>query len=247
MYFVGDGAERVDEYLREHFPNARIARLDRDTVRTKREYQQVLGAFATAKSTCSSARRWSPKATISSASRSLASSPPISRSAAPISAPPNAPFSCSRRWPDAPAAANCPAKFSSKRIIPSTTQFNTPRKQDYVSFYEKEAHFRRMLHYPPFAALASVLMRDKKIENAIRWSRALAAYFAPFEERGVKILGPAAAPLARLRQEYRFQFLLKSPQRSALSQALSGALDFCAKKEIPETAVIVDVDPTSLF
>ncbi len=46
MYFVGDGAERVDEYLREQFPAARIARLDRDTVRTKREYQQVLGAFA---------------------------------------------------------------------------------------------------------------------------------------------------------------------------------------------------------
>ncbi len=46
MYFVGDGAERVEEYLRDQFPTARIARLDRDTVRTKREYQQVLGAFA---------------------------------------------------------------------------------------------------------------------------------------------------------------------------------------------------------
>jgi primosomal protein N' (replication factor Y) len=119
-------------------------------------------------------------------------------------------------------------------------------KQDYEPFYEKESHFRRMLHYPPFAALASVLIRDKKVENAIRWSRALQTYFAPFEQRGVKVLGPAAAPLARLRKEYRFQFLLKSPQRSALSQALAGALDFCAKKEIPETAVVVDVDPASL-
>jgi primosomal protein N' (replication factor Y) len=119
-------------------------------------------------------------------------------------------------------------------------------KQDYVSFYEKEAHFRRMLHYPPFAALASILIRDRKIENAIRWSRALAGFFAPFENRGVKILGPAAAPLARLRREYRFQFVLKSPKRSALSVALSGCLDFCASKDIPETAVIVDVDPASL-
>jgi primosomal protein N' (replication factor Y) (superfamily II helicase) len=119
-------------------------------------------------------------------------------------------------------------------------------KQDYISFYEKEAHFRRMLHYPPFTALANILVRDRKIENAIRWSRALAGYFAPFENRGVKILGPAAAPLARLRREYRFQFLLKSPQRTALSQVLSGCLDFCASKEIPDSAVIVDVDPTSL-
>jgi primosomal protein N' (replication factor Y) len=120
-------------------------------------------------------------------------------------------------------------------------------QQNYVSFYEKEAHFRRMLHYPPFTALASILVRDRKIENAIRWSRALAEYFSPLEGRGVKVLGPAAAPLARLRKEDRYQFLLKSPRRSALSQALSGALDFCAKKQIPETGVIVDVDPTSLF
>ncbi len=59
MYFVGDGAERVEEYLREKFPAARIARLDRDTVRTKREYQQVLGAFADGEIGCSRrAHRW---------------------------------------------------------------------------------------------------------------------------------------------------------------------------------------------
>src|SRR5581483_8555108 len=100
--------------------------------------------------------------------------------------------------------------------------------------------------YPPFTALATVLVRDRKIENAIRWSRALGEYFAPFESRGVKILGPAAAPLARLRKEYRFQFVLTSQHRAALGQALSGSLDFCASREIPATAVIVDVDPTSL-
>jgi len=119
-------------------------------------------------------------------------------------------------------------------------------QQDYASFYEKEAHFRRMLHYPPFAALASVLVRDRKIENAIRWSRAIGTYFAPLENQGVKILGPAAAPLARLRREYRFQFVLKSPHRSALAKVLAGCFDFCAAREIPDSAVIVDVDPTSL-
>ena len=119
-------------------------------------------------------------------------------------------------------------------------------KQDYVSLYEKEAHFRRMLHYPPFAALASILIRDRKIENAIRWSRALGECLAPFEQKGIKVLGPAAAPLARLRRDYRFQFVLKSAHRGTLAQALNAALDFCAAKELPATAVIVDVDPTSL-
>ena len=49
VYFVGEGAEKLEESLRADFPHARIARLDRDTVRTKREYQKVLGAFAEGK------------------------------------------------------------------------------------------------------------------------------------------------------------------------------------------------------
>jgi primosomal protein N' (replication factor Y) len=103
------------------------------------------------------------------------------------------------------------------------------------------------MHYPPFTALANLIVRDPKVENAIRWSRQLAGFFAPQESRGLKVLGPAAAPLARLRRDYRFQFLLKAPKRTQLTRVLAAALDFCARKEIPENAVLVDVDPLSLF
>ena len=70
-------------------------------------------------------------------------------------------------------------------------------RQDYPSFFEKELHFRRLMHYPPFSALASLLVRDTKLEQAIRWSRQIGAFLEPMESRGVKVLGPAAAPLAR--------------------------------------------------
>jgi primosomal protein N' (replication factor Y) len=120
-------------------------------------------------------------------------------------------------------------------------------RQDYPSFFEKELHFRRLMHYPPFTALANVLVRDQKVENAIRWSRQLASFFEPQETHGLKVLGPAAAPLARLKRDYRFQFLLKAPKRAQLTRVLTACLDFCAQKKIPENAVIVDVDPLSLF
>jgi primosomal protein N' len=55
------------------------------------------------------------------------------------------------------------------------------------------------------------------------------------------------APLARLKTEYRYQFLLKSPRRAPLIQALAGCMEFCAEKEIPESAIQVDVDPVHLF
>src|SRR5258708_40183901 len=46
VYFFGEGSEHLEERLRKEFPGARIARLDRDAVRTKQQYQETLGAFA---------------------------------------------------------------------------------------------------------------------------------------------------------------------------------------------------------
>jgi primosomal protein N' (replication factor Y) len=246
LYFVGDGAERVDEYLREQFPKARIARLDRDTVRTKREYQQVLGAFAGGEidvlvgtQMVAKGHDFQRVTLVGVVAADLALGRPDFRAAERT-------FQLLTQVAGRAGRGELSGEVLVETYYPEHYAIQYAVQQDYVSFYEKEAHFRRVLHYPPFTALATVLVRDRKVEHAIRWSRALASYFAPFEELGVKVLGPAAAPLARLRKEYRFQFVLKSPHRSMLAQALGGCLDFCASKEIPETAVIVDVDPTSL-
>ena len=92
-----------------------------------------------------------------------------------------------------------------------------------------------------------MIVRDTSLEKAIRWSRRLSEYFSPYDDKGVRVLGPATAPLARLKKEHRFQFLLKSPKRSVLTKVLSGAMAYCDAKEIPQTAVLVDMDPLSLL
>jgi primosomal protein N' (replication factor Y) (superfamily II helicase) len=246
MYFVGDGAERVEEYLHEQFPGARVARLDRDTARTRREYQQVLGAFANGEidvlvgtQMVAKGHDFQRVTLVGVVAADLALGRPDFRAAERT-------FQLLTQVAGRAGRGELSGEVLVETYYPEHYAIQYAVQQNYTSFYEKEAHFRRVLHYPPFTALASVLVRDRKVENAIRWSRALASYFAPFEERGVKILGPAAAPLARLRREYRFQLVLKSPQRSALTLALAGCLDFCVSKEIPDTAVIVDVDPASL-
>jgi primosomal protein N' (replication factor Y) len=246
MYFMGDGAERVEEYLREQFPAARIARLDRDTARSKREYQQVLGAFANGEidvlvgtQMVAKGHDFQRVTLVGVVAADLALGRPDFRAAERT-------FQLLTQVAGRAGRGELSGEVLVETYHPEHYAIQYAVQQDYTSFYEKEAHFRRVLHYPPFTALASVLVRDRKVENAVRWSRALASYFAPFEQRGVKILGPAAAPLARLRREYRFQLVLKSPQRSALTLALTGCLDFCVSKQIPDAAVIVDVDPTSL-
>jgi primosomal protein N' (replication factor Y) (superfamily II helicase) len=246
MYYVGEGAERIEEYLKEKFPEARIARLDRDTVRTKREYQQVLGAFANGEidvlvgtQMVAKGHDFQRVTLVGVAAADLALGRPDFRAAERT-------FQLLTQVAGRAGRGVLSGEVLVETYHPEHYAIQHAAQQDYVSFYEKEAHFRRMLHYPPFAALANLIVRDRRIENAIRWSRLLAKYFAPFENRGVKILGPAAAPLSKLRREYRFQFVLKSPQRSALSSVLSGCLDFSAKNEIPDAGVIIDVDPISL-
>lgn len=246
MYFVGDGAERVEEYLRQTFPQARLARLDRDTVRTRRQYQKVLGAFARCELDILVGTQMVAKGhdfhrvtLVGVVAADLALGRPDFRAAERT-------FQLLTQVAGRAGRGKLSGEVLVETYYPEHYAIQLAAQQDYLSFFEKEAHFRRVLHYPPFTALAAILVRDRKIENAIRWSRALAGYFAPFEKQGIKVLGPAAAPLARLRRDYRFQFILKSPQRTALGRALGGCLDFCAAHGIPPTAVIVDVDPANL-
>jgi primosomal protein N' (replication factor Y) (superfamily II helicase) len=246
VYFVGDGSERVEEYLRESFPSAKIARLDRDTVRTKREYQRVLGAFAKGEidvlvgtQMVAKGHDFQRVTLVGVVAADLALGRPDFRAAEKT-------FQLLTQVAGRAGRGELSGEVLVETYYPEQYAIQLAARQDYGSFYEKEAHFRRMLHYPPFTALAGVIVRDKKVERAIRWSRALAACLAPYEQHGVKVLGPAAAPLARLRKEYRFQFVLKSPNRAALNKALTAALDFCVQKEIPDSAVLVDVDPTNL-
>jgi primosomal protein N' (replication factor Y) len=251
VYFVGEGAEKLEESLRADFPHARIARLDRDTVRTKREYQKVLGAFAEGKTDILVGTQMVAKGhdfqrvtLVGVVSADLRLGMPDFRAAERT-------FLLLTQVAGRAGRGDLPGEVLVETFYPEHYAIQDAVRQDFEGFFEKEVRFRRALHYPPFAALATILIRDRKVENAIRWSRQLADHFAPFNaenKRGeIRVLGPAAAPLAKLKGEHRFQFLLKSPRRAALHAALTGSLDFCAKKNIPDSAVILDVDPLSLF
>ena len=60
-------------------------------------------------------------------------------------------------------------------------------------------------------------------------------------------MGPASAPLVRLKSEYRFHFILKSQSRERLNAVLRALLDFAAAEKIPRGKLVVDVDPVSLL
>jgi primosomal protein N' (replication factor Y) (superfamily II helicase) len=247
VYFFGEGSEHLEERLRKEFPGARIARLDRDTVRTKQQYQETLGAFASGALDILVGTQMLAKGHdfqrvtlvgVISADSSL--SLPDFRAAERT-------FQLLTQVAGRAGRGDLPGRVLIQTYYPEHYAIQDAIQQDYLAFYERELHYRRMMAYPPFTSLANVIVRDVNLEKAIRWSRQLSEYFSPSDGKGIRILGPASAPLARLKKEHRFQFLLKSPKRSVITKLLGGAMAFCEQKEIPQTAVVVDMDPLTLL
>ena len=100
--------------------------------------------------------------------------------------------------------------------------------------------------YPPFAALASVIVRGTNEEEALSRSAALGRLLQPAPE-GVRVLGPAAAALARLKNEYRYQMLLKASTRKRLNEILADLRRFAQADKWTPTSLVIDVDPVTLL
>ncbi|HEX4542154.1 MAG TPA: primosomal protein N', partial [Candidatus Acidoferrum sp.] len=247
VYFFGEGSEHLEERLRKEFPDARIARLDRDTARTKRQYQETLGAFAggaldilVGTQMLAKGHDFQRVTLVGVVSADSSLSLPDFRAAERT-------FQLLTQVAGRAGRGDLAGRVLIQTFYPDHYAIQDAVKQDYLAFFERELHFRRMMAYPPFTTLANVIVRDTSLGKAIRWSRQLSEYFSPHDGEKVRILGPATAPLARLKKEHRFQFLLKSPKRSVLTRLLGGALTYCDAKEIPQTAVLVDMDPLNLL
>jgi primosomal protein N' (replication factor Y) len=237
----------VEEHLRALFPHARIARLDRDTVRHKRAFGQVLNAFGAGKidilvgtQIVAKGHDFHGVTLVGVASADAQLGLPDFRAAERT-------FQLLTQVAGRAGRGVLLGQVIVESYHPEHYAIQMAASQDYISFFEKELHFRRLMHYPPFVSLASLLVRGAKLEKAIHWSRQIKTFFESQKVPEIRILGPAAAPLARLKGEYRFHFLLKSTRRAALNRLLNKCLLYCAEKEIPDRSILIDVDPINLL
>ncbi len=246
IYFLGVGAERVEEELHREFPTARIARLDRDTVTGKRQYETILngfreGSFDILAGTQMIAKGHDiPNVTlVGVVSADIGLGMPDFRAGERT-------FQLLTQVAGRAGRGTIPGVVLVQTINPDHYAIQFAAAQDYQGFYEKEIHFRRMMRYPPFSAMANVLVRDPKQEAAMRMSSDLGMLMTPPPEN-LKILGPAEAPVPRLKAEYRYQFLIKAASRKVLSELLHQVRKFAVDRKWGATALVIDVDPLTLM
>ena len=120
-------------------------------------------------------------------------------------------------------------------------------RHNYIGFVAKEMQYRKWMFYPPYAVLANVLLLSEKLEEATAWAATLGKWFQQERMDKVRVLGPAAAPIVRLKRVFRYHFLLKAESRNTLGQVLRRMLAFAEMNGIPRRNVVVDVDAVSLM
>jgi primosomal protein N' (replication factor Y) len=246
IYFLGIGSERLEEELHRDFPVARIARLDRDTVTGKRQYETILqgfreGNFDLLVGTQMIAKGHDiPNVTlVGVVSADIGLGMPDFRAAERT-------FQLLTQVAGRAGRGELPGIVLIQTINPDHYAVQMAAAQDYEAFYAKELMFRRMMHYPPFSAMANILIRAEKKEVAMRLSGELGQYLMPPPEQ-MRIMGPAEAPVPRLKAEYRYQFLVKSASRKALNELLQKVRAFALEHKWGATALVIDVDPLSLM
>jgi primosomal protein N' (replication factor Y) len=127
---------------------------------------------------------------------------------------------------------------------PDSLGIKSAAAYDTKAFYEGQIKIRKEYNYPPFAQLVQVIMQDEKEEKCAELADKIAEKIEQVMKdnkiKNVRILGPAPAPLTRLRNKYRYSIILKSASRKDLK-----IIGRAIKRESRGGAVAVIVDPVN--
>lgn len=236
--FFGSGTEKLEEELAQVFPQARIIRLDRDTTGRKFAHQDILKQF---------------KAGLYD----------ILLGTQMVAKGHDIPNVTGVGIISADSSLNLPDFRASERTFALITQtagragrgheqghvvlqtYNLEHyavqcgmKQDYLSFYQEEMQMRKMLYYPPFCHLIKLTFQNEIEEKALKAASDLKTQAEQyFNNMNVKIMGPAPALVAKFKDIYRFNLLIKTDDLEIVNKFLR------QKKIDTDKNITIDINP----
>jgi primosomal protein N' (replication factor Y) len=252
IHYAGVGTEQLESLLRGLLPKARIARLDRDSTRKRGVLRSTLFGFAERKLDLLVGTQMLAKGHdfpdvtlvgVVAADSGLAF--PDFRSAERT-------FQLLTQVAGRAGRGTAPGRVVIQSYYPDNYALLFSQRQDYPGFYEREIEFRKLMGYPPFRSLIQILVSDpvhaKALHTAEKIAEALKAHSAKVEgPTRPRVLGPAAAPIEKLRGNFRMQVLVKLPPGPGGISVLQQCFEELERRKISSAKVHVDVDPLSLL
>jgi primosomal protein N' (replication factor Y) (superfamily II helicase) len=242
---AGFGTERVEAEVKRLCPAARVARLDRDAIRRKGALTTILSKFRAGEidvlvGTQMIAKGHDfPRVTLVGVV-----SADVGLGLADFRASERT-FQLLTQVVGRAGRGNELGEAIVQTIYPDHYSIQLARQQNYRAFFDKEIEFRKSMRYPPMLSMINTIVRSRTFAGAMDDAGDLVQRLRTgAEQAGLRILGPAPAPLGRLRGEYRTQVLVKGANRKKMREALVGAI---ASRPDLERRVVVDVDPVSVL
>jgi primosomal protein N' (replication factor Y) len=242
----GFGTERVEAEVKKAFPDARVARLDRDAIRRRGALGSLLSRFRDGEidvlvGTQMIAKGHDfPRVTLVGVV-----SADVGLGLADFRASERT-FQLLTQVAGRAGRGEQPGEAIIQTLYGTHYSIQLACRQDFQGFYHRELKFRQAMRYPPLVSLVNTVVRSRTFSGAMDDAADIVQKLRQADDdRGeLRILGPAPAPLGKLRGEYRAQLLIKGTNRKRMREALQAAL---ASRPELRRRIVVDVDPLSVL
>jgi primosomal protein N' (replication factor Y) len=250
---LGLGTEKIEQEIQARFPEARVARMDRDTTRRKgsilrilrslrnREIDILVGTQMVAKG-----HDYPHITLVGIVCADLSLSMPDFRAGERT-------FQLLAQVAGRAGRGKSPGRVILQTYNPGHFSIEAARNQDYEAFFRQEIQYRKTLGYPPFSRLIQLRISGADADRTAVQAQRIGRYYRQLCRRHpqfaqLEILGPIEAPLARIANKYRWQLLLKGARYKLLQKFVYSLLfDEHAPARQRSVSVAIDVDPVFLM
>jgi primosomal protein N' (replication factor Y) len=245
---VGEGTEQIEAMLTKLFPLLRIARIDRDTAARRGSFEKSLFDFSAGKIDMLVGTQMLAKGhdfpnitLVGVVSVDAGLALPDFRAAERT-------FQLITQVAGRAGRGERREQVLIQTYHPNHYALRHACAQDYAGFYNEEIRHRQNHGYPPFLSLASLLVHGTNLGKTRQQALDLRKELdVANRDRSCRILGPAPAPLARLKGEHRIQLLVKSRSRRQLRSVVDAALGAVVEQGINLRSVNLEIDPVTIM
>ena len=243
----GVGTEKVENAVRQQFPQARTLRMDRDTMARKGAHAETLRAFKRGEADILIGTQMVAKGLdfpnvtlVGVVSADTALNIPDFRA-------PERAFQLLTQVAGRAGRGKVPGQVIVQTFSPDHESVRFAARHDYLGFYAQAIGERQELGYPPFAHMANLVFTDESEDEARKRGYQMANVLRAFlgADSDVTLLGPVACPLSRLRGRYRWHLALRAPAKETLLALLRAALAEMTASE--RQGLSLDMDPLSML
>jgi primosomal protein N' (replication factor Y) len=248
MAGLGIGSERIEEEVRQLFPEARVARLDSDTTSNRKHFLATLKAVRTRQVDILIGTQMIAKGLHFPHITLVGVVWADSGLGMPDYKAAERTFALLAQVTGRAGRGEDPGRVIIQTYQPHHYSVQLAQQHEYTSFYEREIGVRQPLRYPPFSRLVNIRFSGLKEERVEQAAGLVAGFLHRHPQANrVEIMGPSPSPLVKLKDRTRWQLLLKS-RSPAILHDLCEALLGEQKKLCPRSVTMsFDVDPENMM